>query len=54
MIYIGLAGWGDHNLGESGRGKLTTYTGHFPFVELDSSFYALCGRYRVEIKNFFR
>jgi uncharacterized protein YecE (DUF72 family) len=41
MIYIGLAGWGDHHLGESGRGKLTTYTGHFPIVELDSSFYAI-------------
>lgn len=44
MIYIGLAGWGDHNaLYESvgSHSKLETYAGHFPIVELDASFYAV-------------
>ncbi|WP_209971429.1 DUF72 domain-containing protein [Paenibacillus eucommiae] len=41
MIYIGLTGWGDHDLGEAGRGKLPVYGAHFPIVELDSSFYAV-------------
>jgi uncharacterized protein YecE (DUF72 family) len=41
MIYIGLAGWGDHELGEKGRGKLEVYGAHFPVVEVDSSFYAV-------------
>lgn len=40
MINIGLAGWGDHDLGGS-RGKLTTYGSHFPIVEVDTSFYAV-------------
>lgn len=43
MIYIGLAGWGDHDsLYPVGtRSKLEAYAGHFPIVELDSSFYAI-------------
>ncbi|MNH86864.1 hypothetical protein D3C73_393330 [compost metagenome] len=41
MIYIGLTGWGDHDLGEKGREKLKAYGGHFPIVEVDSSFYAV-------------
>lgn len=41
MIYIGLSGWGDHDLGENSRGKLQVYGAHFPIVELDSSFYAV-------------
>lgn len=41
MIYIGLSGWGDHDLGKSSKGKLPTYSAHFPVVELDSSFYAI-------------
>lgn len=40
MINIGLAGWGDHDLGGS-KGKLTTYGAHFPIVEVDTSFYAV-------------
>lgn len=41
MISIGLTGWGDHDLGEKGRGKLKVYSAHFPVVEVDSSFYAI-------------
>lgn len=45
MIYAGLTGWGDHpdvyGPGSKQRDKLTDYTGHFPIVELDSSFYAV-------------
>lgn len=41
MIYIGLTGWGDHELGDSSRGKLQEYGAHYPIVELDSSFYAI-------------
>ncbi|NOU72560.1 DUF72 domain-containing protein [Paenibacillus sp. LMG 31458] len=40
MINIGLAGWGDHELGGS-KGKLREYGAHFPIVEVDTSFYAL-------------
>jgi uncharacterized protein YecE (DUF72 family) len=40
MINIGLAGWGDHELGGS-RGKLREYGAHFPVVEVDTSFYAI-------------
>ncbi|MBS4173953.1 DUF72 domain-containing protein [Bacillus sp. FJAT-49736] len=45
MIYIGLAGWGDHDglykHGISPRNKLREYAGHFPIVEVDASFYAI-------------
>ncbi|WP_068776693.1 DUF72 domain-containing protein [Paenibacillus sp. FJAT-26967] len=45
MIRIGLAGWGDHDdlytTPSEKRDKLQTYAGHFPVVELDSSFYAV-------------
>lgn len=44
MIYIGLAGWGDHDslyVGTPGKDKLAAYAGHFPTVEVDSSFYAI-------------
>ena len=44
MIYIGLTGWGDHDSlyeGTPSSEKLGTYAGHFPIVELDSSFYAV-------------
>ncbi|MEW9699343.1 DUF72 domain-containing protein [Paenibacillus sp. SI8] len=41
MIYIGLAGWGDHELGEGSKGKLREYGAHFPIVEVDTSFYAI-------------
>lgn len=44
MIYIGLAGWGDQDslyAGTPGKDKLAAYAGHFPTVEVDSSFYAI-------------
>lgn len=42
MITIGLTGWSDHALLETSRiTKLEDYAGHFPFVELDTSFYAI-------------
>lgn len=45
MIYIGLTGWGDHDLLYTDdirpRDKLAEYSSHFPVVELDASFYAI-------------
>jgi uncharacterized protein YecE (DUF72 family) len=44
VIYIGLAGWGDHDdlyIGMSKQSKLEVYAGHFPIVEIDASFYAV-------------
>jgi uncharacterized protein YecE (DUF72 family) len=45
MIYIGLAGWGDHPslypAGVKPSDKLAVYSTHFPIVEVDSSFYAV-------------
>lgn len=45
MIYIGLTGWGDHDSlysnGISSGDKLKEYSGHFPIVEVDASFYAV-------------
>ncbi|KMK77641.1 DUF72 domain-containing protein [Alkalihalobacillus pseudalcaliphilus] len=45
MIYIGLAGWGDHDSLYEGlsstASKLDVYAGHFPIVEVDASFYAV-------------
>ncbi|MGM9950094.1 MAG: DUF72 domain-containing protein [Lysinibacillus sp.] len=52
MIYIGLTGWGDHPTLYSGvtssRDKLFDYSGHFPIVEVDTSFYAIPNRVNVE------
>jgi uncharacterized protein YecE (DUF72 family) len=45
MIYIGVTGWGDHDSlypGKiSSKDKLKVYAGHFPIVEVDTSFYAI-------------
>ncbi|MBD8033272.1 DUF72 domain-containing protein [Solibacillus merdavium] len=45
MISIGLTGWGDHPDVYSkvtvAKDKLFDYSGHFPVVELDTSFYAI-------------
>lgn len=45
MIYIGLTGWGDHDLLYTDdlrpKNKLAEYSSHFPVVELDASFYAI-------------
>lgn len=52
MIYIGLTGWGDHptlySEVTSARDKLFDYSGHFPVVEVDTSFYAIPNRVNVE------
>jgi uncharacterized protein YecE (DUF72 family) len=45
VIYIGLAGWGDHDSlfleGVKTKDKLAEYSGHFLIVEVDTSFYAI-------------
>ncbi|MDR7072923.1 DUF72 domain-containing protein [Fictibacillus barbaricus] len=45
MIKIGVTGWGDHDSlypdGTPAKDKLAVYSGHFPVVEVDSSFYAV-------------
>jgi len=45
MIKIGLTGWSDHpsiyRENSSKREKLFDYSGHFPIVEADTSFYAI-------------
>lgn len=42
MITIGLTGWSDHPLIiQNNTRRLEEYSAHFPFVELDSSFYAI-------------
>lgn len=45
MIAIGLTGWGDHpdvySAVTAAKDKLFDYSGHFPVVELDTSFYAI-------------
>ncbi|MGB3160113.1 MAG: DUF72 domain-containing protein [Carnobacterium sp.] len=42
MITIGLTGWSDHDLLVIDKSrKLEDYASHFPFVELDTSFYAI-------------
>ncbi len=45
MIYIGLAGWGDHDSlypdGIKPKDKLAQYSSHFPVVEVDTSYYAI-------------
>jgi len=52
MIQIGLTGWGDHpdvyNPHSSSRDKLKDYSGHFPVVELDASFYAIQPERNIE------
>ena len=42
MITIGLTGWSDHDvLMLSAQRKLEDYASHFPFVEIDTSFYGI-------------
>lgn len=42
MITIGLTGWSDHPLiAPDNKKKLEDYASHFPFVEMDTSFYAI-------------
>lgn len=44
-IFVGVCGWGDHydlyTQGVRNQDKLSVYAGHFPIVEVDSSFYAI-------------
>jgi uncharacterized protein YecE (DUF72 family) len=49
-LYIGVCGWGDHDLyppGTKSSEKLSLYAGHFPVVELDSTFYAIAPAERM-------
>lgn len=52
MIKIGLTGWGDHptlySTATLSREKLFDYSGHFPIVEVDSSFYSIPSVQNVE------
>lgn len=41
MIKIGLTGWSDHPSLYTTKNKLFDYSGHFPIVEVDTSFYAI-------------
>lgn len=42
MITIGLTGWSDHDLiAPVNKRKLEDYASHFPFVEIDTSFYGI-------------
>lgn len=45
MIQIGLTGWGDHpdlySDVTAAKDKLFDYSGHFPIVEVDTSFYSI-------------
>lgn len=42
MITIGLTGWSDHDfLMLNAKRKLEDYASHFPFVEIDTSFYGI-------------
>lgn len=51
MIYVGVTGWGDHDLYPKGiapSDKLKEYGAHFPTVEVDSFFYAVQPARNVE------
>jgi len=42
LIQLGLTGWSDHPLvSPDAKRKLEDYAGHFPVVEMDTSFYAI-------------
>jgi len=53
MILVGLAGWGDHDSiyakGIKPRDKLREYSRSYPLVEVDSSFYAIQSKERMEV-----
>ncbi len=43
-IQVGVCGWGDHDLyppGTPSKDKLALYAGHFPVVEVDSTYHAI-------------
>jgi uncharacterized protein YecE (DUF72 family) len=48
---VGVCGWGDHDLyppGTPSRDKLAIYAGHFPVVEVDSTYHAIAPAERME------
>lgn len=49
-IQIGVCGWGDHDLypaGTASKEKLFLYAGHFPVVEVDSTYHAIQPKERM-------
>ncbi|SDX04239.1 Uncharacterized conserved protein YecE, DUF72 family [Marininema mesophilum] len=49
-IQIGLCGWGDHDIYSpktTSKDKLSSYAGHFPVVEVDSTYYAIPSQERM-------
>lgn len=52
IISIGLTGWGDHpslySSATKAQDKLFDYSGHFPIVEVDTSFYAIPSKANIE------
>jgi uncharacterized protein YecE (DUF72 family) len=50
-ILVGVTGWGDHDIyptGTKSTEKLALYSGHFPVVEVDSTFYAIAPPERMD------
>lgn len=51
-IQIGVCGWGDHHElyppGTPAKRKLSLYAGHFPVVEVDSTYHAIAPVERIE------
>ncbi len=50
-IQVGVCGWGDHDLyppGTPSKDKLAIYAGHFPVVEVDSTYHAIAPVERME------
>ncbi|WP_028776788.1 DUF72 domain-containing protein [Shimazuella kribbensis] len=50
-ILVGVCGWGDHDIyppGTKAADKLSVYAGHFPVVEIDSTFYAIAPADRMD------
>jgi uncharacterized protein YecE (DUF72 family) len=50
-ILVGVCGWGDHEIyppSTKPTDKLSLYAGHFPVVEVDSTFYAIATADRME------
>jgi len=49
MITIGLTGWSDHpRIAPNAKRQLEDYASHFPFVEIDMSFYGIPQKRSVE------
>lgn len=49
-IQIGVCGWGDHDLyppGTTSKNQLSIYAGHFPVVEVDSTYHAIQSQERM-------